>query len=416
MTATTVTQARPAPTPSADGARFRSRLRASDLIRTGTSGIRTRPGRAAFTAVGIAIGIASMVAVLGISASSRADLLAELDRLGTNLLQVQPGQDLFGDSATLPAEAPSMIRRIGPVDGAASVAKLKATVQRNDQMAENTRNGLTVHATEPGLYGTLEGSMRTGRFLDHASSGLPTVVLGSVAAERLGITDLAPGPRVWIAGQWFSVIGVLDPLPLHPDLDRSAFVGLTVARDQFGVKGLPSTIYVRAAPEQVADVRAVLARTANPADPNEVQVARPSDALEARTRVDENLQRLLLGLGGVALLVGGLGIANVMIISVLERRTEIGVRRALGATKSHIAVQFVVESTLLALLGGLAGVAIGYVVTAGYANRQGWLIDLPVEALVVGVAAALAVGALAGLYPAARAARLDPAEAVRPGG
>ncbi len=396
--------------------RFRSRLRPSDLVRTGTSGIRNRPGRAAFTAVGIAIGIASMVAVLGISASSRADLLAELDRLGTNLLQVQPGQDLFGEAATLPADAPLMIRRIGPVDGAASVAKLQATVRRNDQIPTSARNGLTVHATEPGLIDTLEADMRTGRFLDAASAQLPTVVLGSVAAERLGITNLQLGPRVWIADRWFAVIGVLEPMALHADLDRTAFIGLPVARTELGVKGLPSTVYLRTVPSQVNNVRAVLARTANPADPNEVQVARPSDALEARAQVDQNLQRLLLGLGGVALLVGGLGIANVMIISVLERRTEIGVRRALGATKGHIAVQFVVESTLLALLGGLFGVAIGYAATAGYARRQGWIIDLPMEALVLGVAAALAVGALAGLYPAARAARLDPAEAVRPGG
>ncbi len=396
--------------------RFRSRLRPEDLLRTGTSGIRSRPGRAAFTAVGIAIGIASMVAVLGISASSRADLLTELDRLGTNLLQVQPGQDLFGESATLPANAPGMIRRIGPVDGAASVAKLQTSVQRNDRVPASAKNGLTVHATEPGLIDTLEATMGNGRFLDEASSQLPTVVLGSVAAERLGTVDVEPGVRVWIANRWFSVIGVMEPMALHPDLDRSAFIGLSTARSQLGVEGLPSTIYLRTAPTQVNNVRAVLARTANPADPNEVQVARPSDALEARAQVDQNLQRLLLGLGGVALLVGGLGIANVMIISVLERRTEIGVRRALGATKGHIAVQFVVESTLLALLGGLAGVAIGYAVTGGYARRQGWIIDLPVEALVLGVAAALAVGALAGLYPAARAARLDPAEAVRPGG
>lgn len=393
---------------------WRSRLRPVDLVGTGTVGLRTRRARAAFTAIGIAIGIASMVSVLGISASSRADLLAQLDRLGTNLLQVRPGQDFFGGESTLPADAPAMIRRIGPVEEASSVAKLQATVRRSDVDDASVRNGIDVLATEVDLSATLDASVAEGRLHDRASVELPTVVLGSVAADRLGITDIDDGPRVWLGDRWFSVIGILDPLPLNPDIDRSALIGLDAARDLFGVKGLPSTVYIRTSPDQVDAVRQVLAATANPAAPNEVDVARPSDALAARAEVDQNLQRLLLGLGGVALLVGGVGIANVMVISVLERRAEIGVRRALGATRGHIRNQFVVESTLLALLGGLLGVGGGYLVTALYAGRQGWTIALPVQGLVFGVVAALAIGAVAGLYPALRAARLDPAEAVRP--
>ncbi len=393
---------------------WRSRLRPVDLVGTGTVGLRTRRARAAFTALGIAIGIASMVAVLGISASSRADLLAQLDRLGTNLLQVRPGQDFFGESATLSADAPDMIRRIGPVEEASSVAKLQASVRRSDIDDTSVRNGIDVLATEVDLSATLGATASEGRLHDQASVDLPTVVLGAVAAERLGISDVDDGPRVWLGNRWFAVIGILEPLPLNPDIDRAALIGLDAARDLFGVKGLPSTVYIRTAPEQVDAVRQVLAATASPAAPNEVDVARPSDALAARAEVDQNLQRLLLGLGGVALLVGGVGIANVMVISVLERRAEIGVRRALGATRGHIRNQFVVESTLLALLGGLLGVGGGYLVTAFYAGRQGWTIALPVQGLVLGVAAALAIGAVAGLYPAVRAARLDPAEAVRP--
>lgn len=393
---------------------WRSRLRPIDLVGTGTVGLRTRRARAGFTALGIAIGIASMVAVLGISASSRADLLAQLDRLGTNLLQVRPGQDFFGEAATLPPDAPDMIRRIGPVSEASSIAKLDAAVRRSDVDDPSVRNGIDVYATEVDLSATLDASVSSGRLHDDASVQLPTVVLGAVAAERLGITEVDHGQRIWLGERWFSVIGVLDPLPLNPDIDRSALIGLPAARDLFGVKGLPSTIYIRTAPESVDGVRQVLAATAKPAAPNEVDVARPSDALAARAEVDQNLQRLLLGLGGVALLVGGVGIANVMIISVLERRGEIGVRRALGATRGHIRNQFVVESTLLALIGGLLGVGGGYLVTVVYAGRQGWTIALPVQGLVLGVLAALAIGAVAGLYPAIRAARLDPAEAVRP--
>lgn len=393
--------------------RHRSRLLPADALTTGTQGLRSRKGRTLLTAIGIAIGIASMVAVLGISASSKADLIAEIDRLGTNLLQVRGGSDLFGDGAPLPTEAPAMIRRIPPVEAASAISRLDADVQRNRWLDDN--NGLDVLSTEPALLGTLEGSMSKGRFLDTSTSALPVVVLGSVAAERLGIDTLDGGPTVQIAGRTFAVIGLLDPLALNPDIDRSVLIGNTAAEDFLGADVVPTSIYVRTHPDAVEAVRGVLAPTTNPADPNEVEVSRPSDALEARAQVDENLQNLLLGLGGVALLVGGVGIANVMIISVLERRSEIGLRRSLGATRRHIATQFVIESSALATLGGLLGAALGAAVTVGYARRQGWLVDVPAEALGLGILAALVLGALAGMYPATRAARLDPAEAVRPG-
>ncbi|MEM8925864.1 MAG: ABC transporter permease [Actinomycetota bacterium] len=370
--------------------------------------------RAAFTAVGIAIGIASMVAVLGISSSSKADLLSELDKLGTNLLQVRPGQDFLGESAKMSADSPAMIRRIAPVEDATSLSKLNTTVQRSDQVARDNPNGLDVYGSEANLSSTLGAELASGRHHDAASVALPTVVLGATAADRLGITNADIGARVTIGGRWFSVIGIYQPLPLNPDIDRAALIGLYAARDLFDIEARPSAIYVRTHPDQVEAVRNVLARTASPGAPNEIQVSRPSDALAARAEVDQSLQTLLLALGGVALLVGGVGIANVMIISVLERRTEIGLRRALGATRGHIRNQFVMESSLLSLLGGLLGAACGYAVTAVYASRQNWTVSVPFEGLAAGVGAALVIGALAGLYPAIRAAHLDPADAIRP--
>ncbi len=393
---------------------WRSRLRPIDAVASGASGLRGRKGRTLLTAVGIAIGIASMIGVLGISASSKADLIAEIDQLGTNLLQVQGGTTIFGEGASLQEEAPAMVRRITPVTSAAAISKLDTDVQRNEFTDE--RNGLDVLAVEIHLIDTLEGQLAHGRFLDRATSQLPTVVLGSVAADRLGLTDLTGGPTVQIAGRTFAVIGILDPLPLNPDIDRSALIGTPAAIEFLDAEIHPTAILLRAEPDHVEAVRAVLPRTVNPADPNEVAVSRPSDALEARARVDENLRNLLVGLGAVALVVGGVGIANVMIISVLERRGEIGLRRALGATRTHIASQFVLESALLAAIGGLFGAVMGAMVTYGYATRQGWRIDLPAEALGAGIGAALVFGALAGLYPAVRAARLDPADAVRPRG
>ena len=321
------------------------------------TGLRTRRLRAALSALGIAIGIAAMVAVLGISESSRADLLAQLDRLGTNLLRVTPGETFFGAEAKLPKESPGMLRRVGPVERVAATGNTDATVRRSDLIPEAETGGISVLAADPELLGTLGGELAAGRFLNRATARYPAVVLGAKAAERLGVTGA--GRQVWLGGRWFTVVGILRPVTLAPEIDRAALVGFPAAEALLGSDGSPGTVYVRADPDQVEAVREVLPATANPANPNEVRVSRPSDALAARAAANTAFTSLLLGLGAVALLVGGVGIANVMVISVLERRSEIGLRRALGATKGHVGVQFLAESLLLALAGGLAGVVPG---------------------------------------------------------
>jgi putative ABC transport system permease protein len=392
----------------------RARLRLPDALWLGTVGLRARRLRTLLTSLGVAIGIAAMVAVVGISASSRADLLAELDRLGTNLLQVSPGSDPFGEESTLPVAAPDMIRRIGPVESAAATRSVGGvTVRRTDMVSRDQTGGITVVATEPELLDTVGGTVATGTFLNDATATQPAVVLGSEAAARLGIDDLEGAPLVYIGGQWFRVIGILDKVPLGPDIDRAALIGYPVGQELFGIDEAPSSVRVRIDPDHVEEVRDVLGATANPEAPNEVTVTRPSDALAAKAEADDTLTALLVGLGAVALLVGGVGIANVMVISVLERRAEIGVRRALGATRRHVAVQFLVEAVLLSGLGGVLGLAIGSAVTAGYAHARDWTLAVPVTGLLAGVGASLLVGAVAGLYPAARASRLAPAEAVQ---
>jgi putative ABC transport system permease protein len=354
-----------------------------------------------------------MVAVLGISASSKADLIAELDRLGTNLLQVTPGQSFLGRDAKLPTDAPAMIRRVGPVQSAAATASVSANVRRSDWISPLETGGISVLAAEPTLLETLQGRVRSGTFLNDATSHYPAVVLGAEAARSLGIRSVDGNPRILVGGQWFTVVGILDGLPLAPTIDRAALIGFPVAESMFGIDGTASSVFVRTDPDQVDAVRNVLPATANPAAPNEVQVDRPSDALAARAATDDALTALLVALGGVALLVGGIGIANVMVISVLERRREIGVRRALGASRHHIRVQFVVEAVLLAALGGITGVLLGALITGGYAAASDWKVAIPAGALAAGIGVALLVGGIAGLYPAARAARLEPAEAVR---
>jgi len=391
---------------------WRSVLRPRDVVGVGLYGLRGRTGRAVLTALGISIGIASIVAVFGISSSSKADLIAQIDELGTDLLVVQAGNTFGGEQARLPVDSPAMVRRITPVETAAAVSGLDTDVRRNE--LDTSRNGIAVLVAETNLLDTLDGTLAHGRFLDEGTATLPTVVLGAIAAERLGIDSLVGSPTVVIAGVRFAVIGVLDPLPLHPDLDRSVMIGNQATTDVLGADLYPTQIYLRTPPAYIDDVRRVLGRTVNPAAPNEVTVSRPSDALEARARVDAGLQRLLIGLGLVALGVGGVGVANVMVISVLERRTEIGLRRALGAKRTHIGLQFLVESATLTTIGGLAGASVGAAITYGYARHQHWTVSIPTEVLAAAVCAALALGAVAGLYPAARAASMHPADAVRP--
>jgi putative ABC transport system permease protein len=391
----------------------RSRLRGHDLLRVGSVGLRTRRLRAGLSGLGIAIGIAAMVSVLGISESSRANLLAQLDRLGTNLLTVTPGQTFGGGSAELPSEATGMISRIGPVRHVTATGSVQGTVRRTDRIDANETGGISILAAQPDLVSTLGATVAHGTFLNAATARYPAVVLGWRTAQTLGIDHVDTTTRVWLANRWFSVVGVLNPVPLAPEVDRTALVGFPVAQDRLGFDGKPGTIYERSDPKAVDAVRQVLAVTANPAHPEQVSVSRPSDALAARAATNTTFTALLLGLGAVALLVGGVGIANVMVISVLERRSEIGLRRALGATRGHVRLQFLAESLLLSGLGGVAGASLGAAITAGYAHNRGWLVSIPPAALAGGVGIAIAIGAVAGLYPAVRAARLSPTDALR---
>lgn len=390
-----------------------SKLRFGDIFRVGLSGLKSRTLRAVLSALGVAIGIASLVGVLGLSESSKSDLLDQLSALGTNLLTIQAGTGFGAGDASLPEAAVPMVGRVGTVDTVSATSPVSASVYRTDFIPSGQTSGITVLATDENLLETLNGSVGDGMFLTEPTLEYPAVVLGSVAAERLGITDLDDPVMVWLGEQWVEVVGILEPFVLAADLDRAAIIGNQAAVDYFDGDDIATTIYVRVDPDWVVQTRDLLPATVDPENPEEVEVSRPSDVLEAEAAAESAFNTLFLGLGAVALLVGGIGIANVMVIGVIERRGEIGLRRAIGATKAHIRWQFLAESLFLSALGGVAGVIIGSGVTAAYATLQGWRIIIPTLAVTGGFAAALAIGAVAGLYPAMRAARMSPTEALR---
>jgi putative ABC transport system permease protein len=388
------------------------KLRPSDLGRLATVGLRTRKLRAGLSALGIAIGVAAIVAVLGLSSSASAGLLNEISSLGTNLLVVENGQTLSGTTAELPEAAPAMIARINGVTQVEETAAVSGDVYRGPLIPTVDTNAIGIDAASLGLLGTVGTTVAEGSYLNAATDQEPVAVLGAAAAQRLGIDRVYYGERIWAGNMWLYVAGILNPAVLVPDVDSSILVGFPAAEHYLGFDGHPSAIYVRAQAGHVDGVDNLLGATANPQNPSEVDVSQPSAALVAQADAQGAFDDLFLGLGAVALLVGAVGVANIMIISVLERRSEIGLRRALGATRGHIRVQFLAEAVLLALIGGAVGVGAGALSTAVYASAKHELVVIPALAWGGGMGAAILIGAVAGLWPALRAARMSPTQAL----
>ena len=387
------------------------RLRGSDVLRLAGTGLRARPMRAFLSALGIAIGIAAMIAVVGISTSSRAQLTAQLESLGTNMLTVTPGADFSGTNIKLPTDAVGRIRQIDGIQRASSTSLVKsASVYRSSLSDKQATGGIATLVAEKGLLDVVAGEVDKGAWLNEATSSYPATVLGATAAQRLGVVE--PGTQVWLGGTYFTVVGILKPSALAPELDNAALIGESVAKQLFGHENNPTTIYERSEDSAVERVRSLIGPTISPQAPGAVKVSRPSDALAAKNAADKAFTTLLAGVGSIALLVGGIGVANTMIISVLERRREIGLRRALGAMRRHILIQFLAEALLLAGLGGALGCVIGVGVTYGMTAVNGWLFALPMLVVLAGLAVTIVIGAVAGLYPAIRASRTPPTAAL----
>jgi putative ABC transport system permease protein len=391
----------------------KNKLRTRDLFFVAVYGVKARKGRAALTSIGIGIGIAAIVAVSGIAASGSADLLSTLESLGTNLVKASPQAGFFGTQEELPEGVIGMVERIGPVEEVTSTTQTDLLVRRSNFISEFEGGGISTIVTSSELLNVIGGNLSQGRFITDGLSDLPVTVLGSVTAKRLGITNLSKPTKILIDDEWFGVIGIVEELKIHPDLDRSVFIGYGAAKKLFDINEEPTTIYLRANPTFIEDVVEVIAPSMNPENPDQVEVSRPSDALEAQQAVEASFTNLLLGLGSVALLVGGVAIANVMVMSVLERRMEIGVRRSIGATRREIRYQFLLESIVLSGIGGLVGVMLGSLITLAYTNYTNIVFSIPVWQILGAVVLALLIGAISGVYPAIKASKIQPAEAVR---
>ncbi|MXZ52753.1 MAG: ABC transporter permease [Acidimicrobiaceae bacterium] len=388
-------------------------LRLWEAVRVGLRSLAARKLRSVLSALGIAIGIASLVGVLGLSESSKSDLLDQISALGTNLLTIEAGTGFGAGDAALPETALKRVGRVATVEAASAVYSIDVGAYRNELVPADRTGGIQVFGTDPGLVRTLNGGVAHGSFLTTATRSYPAAVVGSVAAERLGIRNLDQPVLLYVGGRWIEVQGVLEPFALAADLDRAVLIGDRAAESYYDVELAPSRLYLRVDQEYLDETRGVLGATVDPENPEEVQISRPSDLLEAQAAAESSFTGLFLGLGAVALIVGGIGIANVMVMGVVERRGEIGLRRAIGATRAHIRRQFLTEALTLAFLGGAAGIFLGVAVTYAYSAVQGWRVIVPLAALLGGIAASLAIGAIAGLYPAIRAARVSPTEALR---
>lgn len=389
----------------------RSSLRPGDLAALGWQGLRAHPMRATLSALGIAIGIAAMISVIGISMSSEAKVQEKLAALGTNQLTAGPGKSFSGEAAKLPADAAERIRRIEGVQHVGWTGEIpELYAYRNSLIPAGETSGLKVAATDRALLDATSTTLANGTWFNKATQGYPTAVLGATAAKRLGVA--IPGSTILVGNVSYTVLGVLAPSPLAPSLDTTVLIGAAQAVSAHGFDGSPTTLFERSDEERVAAVRDLIPPTVSPQAPNEVQVSRPSDALAAQNTIDKEFTGLLVGVGSIALLVGGIGVANTMVITVLERRREIGLRRALGATRRHIRLQFLVEAVLLAAYGGVVGAVLGIGVTALVAGANGWTPTIPPTIVALGLGITVIVGAVAGMLPAMRAAKVSPVAAL----
>ena len=389
-----------------------------DLMGVAWSGLRARKIRTLLIMLGPIIGVAAMVSAVGLTESAKGALQAQLSQLGTNLIIAQAGGSFGSQTPTFPSDAVQRVENVSTVTGASATTNLSGVIALPIKGASTYYQAfpVPVRAADTNLPTVLGVPMISGRWLDGADTQLHTqsVVLGEGIAQQYGYL---PGETRTIAlnGTNFGVVGVLAPVPLDPQLDNAAFVTQWSAKNIFHTNGQPNQIYVRSIPGSTQATAAAIPTAINLGGPTQTSTQIPSDVLQAAAQADKTLQQVALLAGLLALTVGGIGIANVMSISVIQRSPEIGIRRAVGHSRSKIGFQFLLESLFVGVLGGFLGAILGIGIVYAVSAVAGWVTVIDYAQIPIWMGLALIVSITAGLYPSIKAARLEPLETLRLG-
>jgi putative ABC transport system permease protein len=387
-----------------------------DLLGVAWAGLTARRTRTVLIMLGPIVGVAAMVAAIGLTESAKGNLKAELAKLGTTMIVASAGTTFGQQNSTLPADAVSRAGAISTVTGAAATAELSGIIALPDLGAKDFYSAfpVPVQAADLNLPSVLQVPTADGRWLDNAdlADGARAAVLGSGLAKQYGYLQ-GEIRSIRLNDINYGVVGVLAPVGLEPQLDNAVFITQTEAKSDFGTDGNPTTLYVRAANGTTQETANVLPTAINLGGTQSVTTQVPSDALQASAQANKTLQRTALFAGILALAVGGLGIANVMSISVIQRSSEIGIRRAVGHTRTQIAAQFLFEALFVGVLGGSIGAAAGAGIVVVTSKALHWVVVLAYSRMPIWIGLAVAVSVAAGLSPSIKAARLEPLETLR---